>query len=368
MATTHFSLDAAFRLAIIFLVTTSCYLSEELPPDQQVWEYEDPSTVGLSEDQLLALDSIIKLNLFQRISGVIILKDDKMVFENYYDSTSRDAIVALDKATITVTMAAVGIAIDQGLITLDDAIHEHLPSYSPLFEDNIKKKEITIRQLLTHRSGIAWNENLVALIGNPQNNLNQMFASDDYVNFLLNQPLEADPGFRYNFNSGTGVILSRIVQNVTQQPFDEFLNENLFSTIGVDSFFMEQDPSGTFNGGRGASLSFLDWAKFGYLMLNEGTWNGRKVIDPNFIEEASTAQIQVSTTFNLGYGWWLFGENFDFLPISRDDIYYIAGDIGQHQYIIPSQNMVILINAENFFFGFNNPSLNLFIQITSSIQ
>ena len=357
-----------FRAIIILFIATSCYLGEELPPDQQVWEYEDPSAVGLSEDQLLTLDSIIKLNIFQRITGVMIFKDDKMVFENYYDSTSRDAIIALDKASITITMAAIGIAMDQGLITLDDPIHVHLPSFQALFDESTKKKEITIRQLLTHRSGIAWNENLVALIGNPDNHLNQMFASNDYVNFLLSQPLEADPGFRYNFNSGTGVILSRIVQNVSQQPFDAFLNENLFNPIGVESFAMNLDPAGNFNGGRGASLSFLDWAKFGYLMLNDGIWNGRKVIDPNFVEEASSVQAQVSATFDLGYGWWLFGENFDFLPINRDDIYYIAGDIGQHQYIIPSQNMLILINAENFFFGFNNPSLNLFIQIISTIQ
>ncbi|MEP1096537.1 MAG: serine hydrolase [Cyclobacteriaceae bacterium] len=356
------------KFICVLLIFTSCYLGEDLPPDQQVWEYDDPSKVGLSEDQLLTLDSLVKVNVFQRIQGLIIVKDDKMVFENYYDSTSRHTIIALDKATITITMAAVGIAIDQRLITLDDPIFQHLPSYQSIFDTTPNKKEITIRQLLTHRSGIAWNENLVALLGNPDNNLNQMFASSDYVNFILSQPLEAEPGFRYNFNSGTGVILARIIQNVTQQPFEEFLNENLFNPIGVTSFSVEQDPAGNFNGGRGASLSFLDWAKFGYLMLNEGIWNGRKVIDSNFIEEASSLQAQVSGTFNLGYGWWLFGENFDFLPVSRDGTYYIAGDIGQHQYLIPSENMLILINAENFFFGFNNPSLNLFIQITSSIQ
>jgi len=358
----------SIKFIFIFFILSSCYIGEDLPPDQQVWEYDDPSAVGLSESQLFTLDSLVKLSIFERIQGLIIVKDDKMVFENYYDSTSRHTIIALDKATITITMAAIGIAIDQRLVTLDDPIFQHLPSYQSIFDADPDKKEITIRQLLTHRSGIAWNENLVAVVGNPDNNLNQMFASSDYVNFLLSQPLEADPGIRYNFNSGTGVILGRIVQNAAQQPFEEFLNENLFNPIGVNSFSMALDPAGNYSGGRGASLSFLDWAKFGYLMLNEGIWNGRKVIDSNFIEEASSIQAQVSGTFNLGYGWLLFGENFDFLPVSRDGSYYITGDLGQHQYIIPSENMLILINAENFFFGFNNPSLNLFIQITSSIQ
>lgn len=357
-------------LPFLFLLTlcSSCFQGEDLPPDQEIWEYDDPNAVGLMSDRLLAIDSSIKFQTYERISGLIILKNDKMVFENYYDSTSRNDLVFLDRATISITMAAIGIVLDEGLIALDSPIHQYLPSYESVFTENTEKQKITIRHLLTHRSGISWNERVVPFFGNPDNNLNQMFASSDWVEFILNQPLEAEPGFRYNENTGTGTILARIVQNVTAQPFDQFLNDNLFSAIGVSSFGVGQDPSGNFDGARGASISFIDWAKFGYLMLNEGIWNGRKVIDPNFIAEASTTQATVSNSFNLGLGWWLLGSNFDFLPIDRESIYYIAGDIGQHQYIIPEQRMLIQINAANFFFGFNNPSLNLFINITTTVQ
>ena len=356
-----------FRPILLIFLFSSCYLGEELPADQQVWEYDDPGDVGLSEDQLLSIDSLIELNVFERITGLLILKDGKMVFENYYDSTNRHTIFSLDKVTVTLTIAAVGVAIDQGLLNLEDPIHQYLPSYESIFEQSASKKNMTIRHLLTHRSGLAWNENLVPFLGNPDHNLNQMFASSDWVSFILNQPLEADPGFRYNFNSATGVILARIIQNISQQPFDQFLTDNIFDELGVTTFSMNQDPSGNFDGGRGASISFLDWAKFGYLMLENGIWNNRRIIDPNFVEEASSVQIPVSGSLNLGYGWRLFGENFEFLPVNRTNIYYINGDIGQHQYILPSQNMVIQINAQNFF-GSANQSLNLFIQITSTIQ
>ncbi len=356
------------KIILLTLATASCYIGEDLPPDQQIWGYDRPNNVGLSEDQLLSLDSLIKFEGFERITGLMVIKDEKMVFENYYDSMSRHTNLDLGEATISITIAALGIAIDQGLVELDDPIHQYLPSYQDAFDQNVNKRDITIRHLLTHRSGIAWNENLVAFFGNPDNNLNQMFASSDWVDFVLNQPMEANPGFRYNFNSGTGTILARIIQNVTQQPFDEFLNENVFHLMDIQTFTIGQDPSGNFDGGRGATISFLDWAKFGYLMLKKGIWNDRKIIDPNFVEEASSIQTEVSRSFNFGFGWRLLGENFDFLPIDREDVFYSAGDIGQHQYVIPSQNMVIQINAENFFFGSNNPSLNLFIQITFAIQ
>ncbi len=356
-----------YKSLLLIFIATSCYIGEELPTDQQVWEYDDPSDVGLSEAQLISIDSLIKFNGFERITGLMILKDDKMVFENYYDSTNRHTILSLDKTTVTLTIAALGIAIEQRLLDLEDPIHQFLPSYESIFDQSISKRNITIRHLLTHRSGLAWNENLVTFIGNPDHNLNQMFASSDWVSFILNQPLEADPGFRYNFNSATGVILARIIQNVTNQPFDQYLNENIFNELGITTFSMNLDPSGNFDGGRGASMSFLDWAKFGYLMLENGIWNDRRIIDPNFVAEASTVQIPVSGFLNLGYGWRLFGDTFDFLPVDRTDIYYINGDIGQHQFILPSQNMVIQINARNFF-GSANQSLNLFIQITSTIQ
>lgn len=353
-------------LAFLFM---SCYIGEELPPDQQVWEYDDPANVGLFEESLLFLDSAIFAFQYQNIEGLIIIKDDKMVFENYYGLQNRSTEILLDRASIVLTVAAIGIAIDQGLVNVTDPIHTYLPSYSAPFQEDPDKREVTIEHLLTHRSGFSWNETLSAFIGNPENNLNQMFASADWIDFILNQPLEAPPGLRYNFNSGTGIVLATIIQNVSGQPFDEYLNENLFSTIEVSSFSMDQDPAGNFDGGRGASMTLIDWTKFGYMMLNDGLWDGRKVIDPNFVDEVTSVQSSVSPSFNLGYGWWLFGSNFqNSFPFDKDDIFYIPGDAGQHQYIVPSQNLIVSINAENLFFGFGNPSLNLFFQITSALQ
>lgn len=360
----------SLKIVFIAFLFSSCYVGEELPPDQQIWEYDQPHNVGLFDETLFFVDSAIKALQFQNIESLIIIKDDKLVFENYYGVQNRSTAINLDRASITITVAAIGIAMDQGLLNITDPIHSYLPSYSSLFQSDPEKLNITIEHLLTHRSGFSWNESLAAFVGNPDNNLNQMFASSDWVEFILNQPLEAGPGFRYNFNSGTGVIMARIVQNASGVPFDEFLTENLFNSIDVSTFSMGQDPSGNFDGGRGATISLIDWTKFGYLMQSQGIWNGRKVLDPNFVDEVTSFQSSVSPTFDLGYGWWLFGSNFEnsFRFFDKDDAYYITGDTGQHLYIIPSKKMVISINADNPFFGFGNPSLSLFFQITSALQ
>ena len=351
------------------LIFTSCYIGTELPPDQKVWEYDQPSNNGLSEEILLQIDEAISFDQFESIHAVTIIKDGKMVFENYYDTTKRKTIIPLETTSITVTVAALGVALDLRLLDLDDPIFQYLPEYQSVFDATPEKQNITIRHLLLHRSGFSWNETLTGIFGNPDNNFNQMVSSEDWIEFVLNQPLEAGPGLRYNFNSGGGTILAKIIQNASGQSFEDFVNDNILSALGVSSFNMAQDPSGNFDGGRGAFMSYIDWGKFGYLMLSEGIWNDRRVIDPNFVDEATSLQISVSSNTNFGFGWSLFGDGFTGLfPFDKDNAYYSRGTIGQHMYIVPDQNMMVFIYAENFFFGFNNPSLNLFIQLTSAIQ
>ncbi|MEQ9406044.1 MAG: serine hydrolase [Cyclobacteriaceae bacterium] len=361
------------RIPVIFLflfsIMSSCYTGDEVPPDQTTWEYDEPGSNGLSEDNLLELNERISLNQFQFINGLIIIKNNKLVFENYYNNYGRHSVIALDRASVVFTVAALGIALDEGLLSLTSPIYEFLPEYQVFFNDDVTKQDITIEHLLTHRSGLSWNESLAAFIDNEDNNLNQMMSSQDWISFILDRPLQAIPGSFYNLNSGTGVILAKIIENASGRPFFDYLKENLIDLIGITSLSIRQDPSGNYDGGRGISATLIDWTKFGSFMIDKGIWNNRKIIDPNFISEATKFQAPVSAWYNLGYGWWLFGDNFeDSFPIPKDNIYYIPGEIGQHLYIIPDQNMIISIAAENFFFGFGNPSLNLFSEITTSIQ
>lgn len=356
-----------FKVIPLFILM-SCFVGEELPPDQQTWEYGQPSSVGLSEETLLFSDASIFSGTYDRVSGLVIIKDDKLVFENYYDTVSRHSLVPLNGASIVFTVVGIGIAADQGLLSLSDPIFEYLPEYSEVFNANDLKQQITIEHLLTHQAGFSWNESILPAFQNPENNINQMRSSDDWIQFILERPLEAIPGQRYNFNSGTGSILSKIIEEASGQSFESFLRTNLLNFIQVSAIEFSRDPSGNFDGGSGVSISMLDWTKLAYLIMNEGIQDGRRIIDPNFIAESTSVQSSVSPTFNLGYGWRLFGDSFaSSFPFDKDDAFYITGELGQHQYIIPSRNMIVSIYAENFF-GSNNLSLNLFFQIIGAIQ
>ncbi len=368
-------------LLIVSVLLSSCYVTDDVAPDQAIWEYEQPENEGLSRLGLLELNELVYLNQFQEINGLIVIRNDKLVFENYYNRTSpsqgiltrettlrkRDSITNIGSAGLCFALAAVGVADDKRLFSLEDPISDYLPLYSDIFTSDPDKNEITIGDLMSHKAGFSWNESIQPF--SQENDLNMMKLSNDWVRFILEKPMEAPAGLRYNFNTGIGIILAEIVENASGQDFDTFLNENLFDQLTISSFKIDVDPQGNFNAGDGISISLLDWTKLGYLFLNEGTWQGRRIIDPNFIAESTTTQHIVSESFSVGYFWQLFGDNFsERFAISHEEIYYIRGGIGQQIYIIPSENMIVSIFAENYFFGLVNPSLNLFAEITNTIQ
>lgn len=364
----------------IFIITSSCYVADEVAPDQKIWDYSFPDTEGVSSEPLLNLNQRIQLNEFQEVNGLIIIKNDKLIFENYFIRNADSLGLVTRKPTIkkrhiasnignaglVFALSAIGIADDKRLLSINDPIANYLPGYSEVFTSTPDKADITIADVIAHKSGFSWNSSFQ--LGS-ESDVNQMKLSDDWIQYILDQPLEAPPGFRYNFNSGAGVLLSKIVENASGQDYETFLTENLLSPLTISSFEIETDPQGNFNSGDGISISLIDWTKLGYLYLKDGTWQGRKIIDPNFIAAATSIQTEVSATSTTGYIWQQFGDSFSLsFGISYDEIYFSRGGIGQQLYIIPSENMIVSIFAENFFFGFVNPSLNLFSEITYSSQ
>lgn len=368
------------RYISLILLFSSCYVGDEVAPDQEIWDYARPKEVDLSEEALLTINSRIQINDFFEINGLIVIRNDQLVFENYFERDDSQGFIQrfptlskrhladnINGGGLTFTLAAIGVAEDKRLIDIEDPISDFLPEYEDIFLGDSVKQNITIEHLLLHKSGLSWDANIQPL--SLQNDLNQMKASEDWIRFVLEQPMEATAGLRFNLNTASGVILAKIIENASGQSFDDFIYENILDPLTINTFDIETDPSGNFNAGDGISISLLDWTKLGYLFLKKGLWQGRKIIDPNFIERATSVQTEVSGTYTLGYIWWQFGDNYlNAFALPSNEIIYIPGELGQHMYLIPSESMIISIFADNLLFGFNNPSLNLFAEITNTFQ
>ena len=333
------------NLIVIALLFSSCFVGEETPPDQDIWEYALPSEVGMSDDLLINLDTITSFGTFEPIRSMIIIKDDKLVFENYYVGDDRNSGRSLLRSSPIITILAIGIAFDEGWIPrLDIPIQSVLgEEYDDIFTTNALKTGITIENLLTHRGGFSWNENITSL-QSANNDLNRVRSANDMVRFVLEKDMEANPGVRFNYNSGSAIILAKIVEEVSGQPFTEFVEERIFQPLGITDYLLTTDPSGNVNAATGLSLRHIDLTKIGYLYLKEGLWQNERIVSSQWIETVSSPQSVITNNVNYGYFWQVFSDNITFIPLLQpNDTYFFS----QHVYINPSQNLLITFSTEN---------------------
>ena len=350
---------------IILFLATSCFVSDELPPDQKAWEYTFPSQVGLDNQQLTVLDELVKGQNYGQIDGLVIIKDDQLVFENYYNGDNRQTLHQLGRSTCAVAVLTLGKLIEDGYISdLDVPIFNFLPEYQTIFDAEPDKKAITFRHILNNRMGIPWNEYTVNVEASTSHVL-QMKLESDWARHIISRKLEAPPGLRLVLNSGSAILLSKVFSNILQdQTLEEYIKTNLFDPIGISSYEWAYDPSGTLDLFSGLSLSVLDFTRIGYLMQQEGRWSDRRrVINRDWVLDATLPSVDFINSFNFGYYWWVFTDDFADFYLSRNQTYMMNGFIGQNLYVSPDNNLVVCVMGENYFNDLiYSPSLEIYRQ------
>ncbi|MDH5609296.1 MAG: beta-lactamase family protein [Cyclobacteriaceae bacterium] len=361
------------RLLLLFLLLglSACYLAEPLPPDQDLWSYGQPANFGFDEEMLRLLDYEIENGAYGSIHSLIIIKDNHIIFENYYQNYYRNFPIPLDRASLITSSLALGLARNEGhLPQLDTPIHYFLPEYMSIFDRDPQKKEITLLDLMVHKAGFSWNENVVAY-SSSLNDINRMKQTPDWTKYVLEQPMEAPPGLRHNYNSGTGLIISKIIETLSGEHMDTYLKARIFDPLKIESVSWEPDPTGTSNGATGLSIGMLDWMKIGQIYLGQGTAGSVEYLGKDWVSQSITRQLRVSNYMDMGYWWWRFSDNFQYFgsqPLVNDAC-FMPGMTGTQLYIIPHKNMMMAIGASNLEGNFfSSPSLYIYFEALKAMN
>ena len=295
-----------------------------------IWEIDDPENHNLSAEILRALNESF---VDTEITSSIIVKDGKIINEYYKDGYDENSIFPIHSCSKSITSAVFGIAKDQGRFdNLDELISNYFPQINEM-ESNYKK-EITIRHLLTHTSGIKSTED----------DWYTWRASSNWIDYVLNSNMEYKPGTTFDYSTGNTHLLSAIIQSRVRKTLYEYGKENLFDLIGMESIRCQEDDQGISDGGNGFTLTARDMARFGLLYVNNGEWEGRKIISEDWIEESTSTQFERSSgTADYGYQWWTrtFGKN-------KYNSYFAQGHGGQFIFIIPDLDMVITFTSNYY--------------------
>jgi CubicO group peptidase (beta-lactamase class C family) len=247
----------------------------------------------------------------------------------------------LQSVTKSIASTVVGIAIARGAPgALDRPFLEYLRDRD-LSRVDPRLKRATVFDLLTMRSGIEWHEGDRPL--DDTNTTVQLEKSRDWIAFTLSQPMDADPGTKWAYNSGGSHLMSAIVRSVTGRHIDEYAKEVLFDPIGVRDFHWKKTPTGHPDCEGGLYLSAPDLARIGYLYLHDGMWTGRRVLPDGWVRNATARHVKsVGPNWDYGFQWWLTTRN-------GVDVWAGRGFGGQFLIVLPSRGIVAVIQSWNIF-------------------
>jgi len=326
------------------------------------WETANIQEVGIKEDKLSDLIDLINFKIIKNIDGILIVKDDMLVFEEYFDGheynyNSTDYLGQqinydietphhLASVTKSFTSALVGIAIDKGFIgSVNEKIFVFFPEYTEY--NTGEKQNMTIEHLLTMSAGFEWNESDVAY-GNSSNDLIQMWRVTDPLEYLVSKPLSHSPGTHFYYNSGCTNLLGEIIYKASGLKPDIFADKYLFNKLGFVSSEWERFSNGVVYVSGDLKIVPRDMAKFGHLYLKEGILNNEQLLPKEWVVKSVEQSMDVNNLWQYGYKWWLrnygAGDN-EFWSYSA------KGWGGQQITIIPNLNMVVVFTGGNFVDG-----------------
>ena len=298
------------------------------------WLNSTPEEQGMDPSRLQGMIDYIEDNSLA-IHSVVVIRNGYKVLEEYlgvvYDQDSTHLLYSVTKSF---TSALVGIAIDQGYI---DNVSVPMLSFFPDYEiTNVdaRRERITIEHLLTMRSGMFWDENS-APYSSPENGIYHINTGDG-VEFMLNSDMVAEPGTLWHYNTGASHLLSAIVQVATGMTTLEFAEANLFEPLGISPAYWSRDMAGWYKGGFDLRMNTRNMAKFGYLYLNNGTWDGEQIISEDWVETSASSITTFDEWGGYGYQWWTTPEL---------GMYSARGLYGQYIFVIPEHDIVVAFTS-----------------------
>jgi CubicO group peptidase (beta-lactamase class C family) len=329
------------------------------------WETASLSSVGMDETPLLKLLQMLNNTSDHRIHSILIVKDGKLVFEEYFPGekfnlarptgeTGFDMYDTHNLCSVTksFTSALIGIAIDKGFIqSVDQKVFDFFPEYSYLLTSAPEKDALTLKHLLTMTSGLQWDDESTSYF-DPRNDLHQLFNSQDPIRYILEKDLVVTPGTVFDYANCNTNLLGEIVRRVSEHRLDIFSQHYLFSKLGITDFEWQMLPNDVVFCSGDLRLRPRDMAKFGYLFLNGGIWKGERVISQEWIHISTQKFIdpnEYSADFTwadgYGYQWWLWEDIYQV----EYQAYLASGWGGQWIIISPSMNTVVVSTAGNYY-------------------
>jgi CubicO group peptidase (beta-lactamase class C family) len=333
------------RLTLAIVLGLSIFLSGVAPFSQAQttteiywptggWRSSSPEAQGMDS---VKLAEALKYAATRKvpIHNLLIIRNGYVVLDaNFYPYQAGQLH---DGASMTksITSTLIGIAMGQHKLT---GVNQPVVSLFPqrtIANRDPQKERITIGNLLTMTSG------LDCRFGSGEITLREMMQSRDWIQFMLDLPMAAEPGSKYEYCSGGMHLLSGIISKATGIDALEFARREMFQPLGISQVAWPADPNGVTYGWGDLHLQPRDWAKIGYLWLHNGRWENRQIIPADWMQAAAQVHSRAPWGDEYGYGFWIY-------PDRKPPIYEANGRGGQRLTVVPALNLVVVFTGGGF--------------------
>jgi CubicO group peptidase (beta-lactamase class C family) len=299
------------------------YDPEELPDG---WEISDAAQEGLDPASLEAIyRDFFDEGRYPTARGLLVVRHGKLVAEAYArDRGDRERLHNVQSVAKSVTSLVAGIALDDGLLpSVDVPLFDLMPQH---FDDDPIKRSLSLRHALTMETGLTpYSDKDTGAF---------MYSGGSSVEKILHQPLVSEPGTTFYYTDDSPQLVSAAVQAVSGRSLEAFAGERLFVPLGIGGWRWERHGDGVTFGAIGLWLRPRDMARIGQMVLQKGTWNGRRVVSESWIEES----MQVRANGDYGYYWWIYDDG---------RVYGAKGAGGQMIFIVPELDVVVVLTCDS---------------------
>jgi CubicO group peptidase (beta-lactamase class C family) len=280
----------------------------------------------------------------QEVHGVLIARRGKLVLEEYFHGEHREKPHDTRSAAKSLTATLAGAAVRAGVpLDVSSPVYRVMNggSFPPDLEP--RKRALTVEHLLTMSSGLDCDDSNSSSAGN-EDVMQEQTARADWYRYTLDLRAVRDPGAKAVYGSANPNLLGGVLAKASGRPLPELFHELLAEPLGIKRYHLNLSPTGDAYMGGGARLLPRDFMKFGQLMLNGGTWNGRPVLTPEWCRRAGSPLYELRG-IHYGYLWWVI----DFPHKGRTvRAFFAGGNGGQVVMGVPELELVVAFYGGNY--------------------
>ena len=274
-------------------------------------------------------------------TAFLVIKNDTIIYEKYLNDYQRNSINTSFSVAKSITSLITGIAIDEHLIkSIRDPVAEYIPA---LINTDSEYHKLLISHLLDMRSGIQFKDHDL-----PWGDKPKAYYYPELRERIMELPLEYEPGSKFKYNSYNPILIGMVLEKTTKLPPARYFEQKLWDELEMEysgSWSMDSEDSGMTKMESGINIRAIDFAKFGRLILNNGSWNGKQLISKDWMNYSFTISEEYKLTEfadDLYYRnfWWIYANN----KKSDNEIRSIAGTghLGQYLFVFPKENIIIV--------------------------